>query len=197
MGTIVVTENVTLDGVIEQVDDWFGPAAGDADTDDSDIVATLREQMDTQDALLLGRKTFESFRRYWPAQTDDTTGITVYLNRVPKYVVSSTLEEPGWANTTVLRGELADEVRDLRSRVNGEIGVTGSIMLVHDLIAAGLIDEYRLFVYPIVVGRGRRLFEDVKNVSKLQLIAAKWYRSGVVLLTYRPRRQKQRRTADA
>jgi dihydrofolate reductase len=189
MGTMIVTENTALDGVIEQVGDWFVPA-GDADADDSDVVATLREQMDTQAALLLGRKTFEAFRGYWPAQTDDTTGITAHLNRVPKYVLSTTLEESGWENTTVLRGELADEVRALRSRVNGEIGVTGSITLVHDLIAAGLVDEYRLFVYPVVVGRGRRLFEEAKNVPKLQLIAARSYRSGVVLLNYRPTQKR-------
>jgi dihydrofolate reductase len=189
MGTIVATENASLDGVIEQVGDWFAPA-GAVDADDSDIVATLREQMDAQAALLLRRKTFEAFRGYWPGQTDDTTGIAAHLNRVPKYVVSSTLEEPRWANTTVLRGELADEVRALKTRVNGEIVVTGSIMLVHDLIAAGLVDEYRLFVYPIVVGRGRRLFEDAKNVPKLQLIVAKSYRSGVVVLIYRPTQKR-------
>jgi dihydrofolate reductase len=96
MGAIVVTENASLDGVIEQVDDWFSPGGSDADTDDSDIVATLREQMEKQNALLLGRKTFEFFRGYWPAQTDDTTGITAHLNRVSKYVMSSTLEVPGW-----------------------------------------------------------------------------------------------------
>ncbi len=186
MGTIVVTENATLDGVIEQVGDWFSPAGGDADADDSDIVATLRQQMKTESALLLGRKTFESFREYWPAHTDDMTGITAHLNRVPKYVMSSTLEVPGWENTTVLGGELAEEVRELRRCVSGEIGVTGSITLVHGLIAAGLVDEYRLFVHPVVVGRGRRLFEDATQVPKLRLIEAKSYRSGVVLLTYRP-----------
>ena len=186
MGAIVVTENATLDGVIEQVGDWLSPASGDADADDSDIVATLREQMETQDALLLGRKTFESFRGYWPAQTDDTTGITAHLNRVPKFVMSSTLETPGWQNTTILGGRLPAEIRELRRRVSGEIGVTGSITLVHGLMAAGLVDEYRLFVYPVVVGRGRRLFENATNVPKLRLIEAKSYRSGVVLLIYRP-----------
>jgi dihydrofolate reductase len=86
----------------------------------------------------------------------------------------------------VLGGELREEVRELRRRVSGEIGVTGSITLVHGLIAAGLVDEYRLFVYPVVVGRGRRLFEEATKVPKLRLIKAKSYRSGVVLLTYRP-----------
>lgn len=183
MGTIVVTENATLDGVIEQVGDWFAPAAGDAG--DADIVATLREQMKGEKAQLLGRNTFESFRKYWPGQTGDTTGIRAHLNRVPKYVLSRTLKEPGWENTTVLSGDLADEVQALKARVNGKIGVTGSITLVHGLIAAGLIDEFRLFVYPVVVGHGRRLFEDATNVPKLELVEAKSYRSGVVLLIYR------------
>jgi dihydrofolate reductase len=169
--------------VIEQVGDWFAPAAGDAA--DADIVATLREQMQMQRALLLGRHTFESFREYWPAQTGDTTGIRDHLNRVLKYVFSRTLEEPRWENTTVLSGDLAGEVRALKARVDGGIGVTGSITLVHGLIAAGLVDEYRLFVYPVVVGRGRRLFEDATSVPKLELVEAKSYRSGVVLLIYR------------
>jgi dihydrofolate reductase len=184
MGTIVVTQNETLDGVIELLGDWFAPAAGDAG--DADIVATLREQMETEEALLLGRNTFESFRKYWPAQTGDTTGIRAHLNRVLKYVFSRTLEEQGWENTTVLSGDLTGEVRALKARVDGEIGVTGSITLVHGLIAADLVDEYRLFVYPVVVGRGRRLFEDATNVPKLDLVEAKPYRSGVVLLIYRP-----------
>lgn len=184
MSTIVVTENATLDGVIEQVGDWFAPASGDAA--DADIVATLREQMRTQTALLLGRNTFEASRKYWPAQTGDTRSIRAHLNRVPKCVFSRTLEEPGWESTTVLRGDLAGEVRALKARVDGEIGVTGSITLVHGLIEAGLVDEYRLFVYPVVVGRGRRLFEAATNVPKLEFVEATPYRSSVVLLIYRP-----------
>jgi dihydrofolate reductase len=184
MGTMVVTENQTLDGVIEQVGDWFAPASGDAD--DADIVVTLRGQMETQTALLLGRNTFDSFRKYWPAQTGDTTGIRDHLNRVLKYVFSRTLEEPGWENTTVLSGDLAEKVRVLKAGVDGEIGVTGSITLVHGLIAGGLVDEYRLFVYPVVVGHGRRLCEDATKVPKLELVQARSYRSGVVLLIYRP-----------
>ena len=184
MGTIVVTENATLDGVIEQVGDWFAPAADD--TADADIVATLREHMQTQTALLLGRNTFEAFRGYWPAQTGDTTGIRTHLNRVSKYVFSRTLGEPRWENTTVLSGDLVGEVRALKARVGGEIGATGSITLVHGLIETGLVDEYRVFVYPVVVGHGRRLFEGATTVPKLKFVEAKSYRSGVVLLIYRP-----------
>ena len=188
MNRIIVTENATLDGVIEQVGDWFSPAGAGTGADDSDVIATLREQMRKQSALLLGRKTFESFRGYWPAQIDDTTGISAHLNRVSKYVVSSTLNQPGWENTTVLRGKLVDEVQALKTRADGDIGVTGSITLVHGLMAAGLVDEYRLFVYPVAVGRGRRLFEDTAGTGRLQFVQAKPHRSGVVLLTYRPKR---------
>jgi dihydrofolate reductase len=186
MGTLIVTENITLDGVIEQAGDWFTPAGDRTDVDNGDIEATLRQQMQTQAALLLGRKTFESFRGYWPAQTHDTTGITAHLNRVSKYVLSRTLDEPAWENTTVLRGELTDVIRQLKTQVDGEIGVTGSITLVHGLIAAGLVDEYRLFVYPVVIGGGRRLFEHGLDVPKLRLTVATPYRSGVVLLAYQP-----------
>ena len=188
MGTLIVTENVTLDGVIEQVGDWFSPAGNDTGADNADILATLREHMRTQAALLLGRRTFESFRDYWPAQTGDTTGISAHLDRVSKYVLSRTLGDPAWEHTTVLRGDLPEEVRGLKARVDGEIGVTGSITLVHGLVAAGLVDEYRLFVYPVAVGHGRRLFAERTTVRRLELVHTRPYRSGVVLLTYRPRR---------
>ena len=145
---------MAIDGVIEQIDDWFSPA-GASRADTSDIEATLREHMEGQGGLLLGRKTFEAFRGYWPAQTDDRTGIRDHLDRVPKYVVSTTLDDPEWQHTTVLRDDMATEVQKLKQRVTAEIGVTGSITLVHGLIASGLVDEYRLFVHPVVVGRGR------------------------------------------
>jgi dihydrofolate reductase len=186
MRKLIVTENMSLDGVIEATGGWFGPAEDKTDGDDSDIVATLREHMEAQDALLLGRNTFEAFREDWPAQTDDTTGITAHLNHVSKYVVSSTLGHPQWENTTVLRGELAEEVQTLKNQPGREIGATGSITLIHNLIASGCVDEYRLFVYPVVLGRGRRLFENMTNVPKLRLIETKLFRSGVVLLSYQP-----------
>ena len=141
--------------------------------------------MEAQNALLLGRVTFESFRDYWPTQTEDTTGVTAHLNKVQKYVMSSTLEYPQWENTDVLRGDLATEARVLKEQPGGEIGVTGSISAVWDLIAGRLVDEYRLFVYPTMVGRGRRLFDSETARPSLQLVETKPFRSGVVLLTYR------------
>ena len=181
---LVVTQNITLDGVIEMIGDWFDPAGGE-EADNSDLVAVIRQHMQTEDALLLGRDTFESFRGYWPQQTDDTTGITDHLNQVQKYVVSSTMQDPEWENTTVLQGSLEDEVRALKTRPDKEIGVTGSISVVRDLISAGLVDEYRLFVFPVVLGRGERLFADATGVPELRLLEAKPFRSGVVLLSYR------------
>lgn len=190
MGDVVVTENITLDGVIE-TEGWFDPPGSENDADNSDVEAVLREQMKTQDALLLGRNTFEAFRGYWPHQTDDTTGITAHLNQVPKHVISSTLEDPEWENTTVIRGDLAEEVQTLKNQVDEDIGVTGSITVVHDLIAAGLVDEYRLFTYPVVVGHGRRLFEDATDVPELDLVETKPFRSGIVLLIYRPKKTRE------
>lgn len=183
---LVITENITLDGVIDASGGWFSPEVGEGETDTADIMATLHTQMERQSALLLGRVTFEQFRGYWPLQTDDTTGITDHLNRIPKYVVSTTLREPRWEHSTVLGGDLVDEVRALKDAPGDEIGITGSISVAHALIAARLVDEYRLFVYPVVIGRGRRLFADGADLRKLRLVETTPFRSGVVLLTYRP-----------
>lgn len=151
----------------------------------SDLVATLGEHTRAADAFLVGRTTFEELRGYWPRQTDDTTGVRDYLNAVSKYVVSGTLEDPRWENTTVLRGPLTDEIRALKSKPGKDIVTTGSITLVHSLIAAGLVDEYRLFTYPVVLARGDRLFAGGTETTKLRLTETRPFRSGVVLLRYR------------
>lgn len=184
MRDLVVTENITLDGVIEATEGWFAPAGGDSESDQSDIEAVLGEQMEAADAFLVGRVTFEQMRGYWPKQTDDTTGITDYLNAVSKYVVSSTLADPEWEHTTVLRGPVWDEIRALKSKPGKDIVTTGSITLVHGLIASGLVDEYRLFLYPVVLGHGRRLFTDAR-LQELQLVETQPFRSEIVLLRYR------------
>jgi dihydrofolate reductase len=135
--------------------------------------------------LLVGRATFEAFRSYWPQQTDDQTGVSEYLNRVDKYVFSSTLTHPRWGGTTILRGDLADKVTALKDQAGGDIVATGSITLVHALNRTGLVDEYRLFVYPVVMGSGRRLFEEPLDQPRLTLVEAHPFGSGVVLLRYR------------
>jgi dihydrofolate reductase len=182
---LIVTENMTLDGVIEATEGWFAPA-GDDGVDESDVIAALTEQREAADAFLVGRTTFEQMRGYWPRQTDDATGISEYLNRVSKYVVSRTLQDPGWDRTSVLRRPLTEEIQALKSAPGADIVVTGSMTLVHALIAAGLVDEYRLFVYAVVIGRGVRLFAEGTDVPALRLVEARPFRSGVVLLRYRP-----------
>ena len=164
MRKLVVTENITRRRGHRRPGTG-SPRRRRTDVDQSDQQATVGEHMDGADGVLFGRVTFEQMRSYWPRQTDDTTGVTDYLNRVTKYVASSTLEEPGWARTRVLRGPLAEEVAALKAEPGKDIVSTGSVTLVPDLIATGLVDEYRLFVYPVVLGRGARLFADATAVG--------------------------------
>ncbi|MFW0787884.1 dihydrofolate reductase family protein [Gordonia sp. CPCC 206044] len=181
MRKLVITQNITLDGSIEMLTSWFDP------TDSApDLVEESHRQDAQADALLVGRRTFEDFRGYWPHQHDDPTGVAEYLNGVDKYVVSSTMTDPNWQNSTVLPGEdVTDSVRELKARDGKDIVVTGSIRLTHRLIAADLVDEYRLFVYPVVQGRGRRLFPDGEEITTIALSESKSFSNGVALLTYR------------
>ena len=182
---LVITENITLDGVVDLSDDWFRPAGADG-THDVELEEELRRQDTTCDAMLIGRRTFEDFRAYWPQQTDDTTGITAQLNRVTKYVVSSTMDDPGWANSVVLQGPLTDEVARLRAAPGADVVVTGSVGVARHVIGSGVVDEYRLFVHPAVGGSGRRLF-DGSGAAGLDLAESRRFASGVVLLRYVPR----------
>jgi dihydrofolate reductase len=182
MRKLIVTENITIDGVIDATGGWFDPT--DDTVDQSDLIEQTQQHSAAADAFLAGRKTFEAFRGFWPKQTDDRTGVTDYLNRVQKYMVSSTIIDPEWENSTVLRGPLREEIAWLKDQPGRDIVTTGSIQLVHGLIAAALVDEYRLFVYPTVLGRGAQLFTDATAVPKLTLTASRTFRSGVVLLSY-------------
>jgi dihydrofolate reductase len=179
--TLAVTQNITADGSIEMITDWFDPQ-GKGDM--SDLNAELFKQDERSDALLLGRQTFTDLRGYWRDLEDDTTGISDSLNAQAKYVISSTLTDPEWQNTTVLSGDPLTEVRTLKEQPGRDIVVTGSIRLTHALIEAGLVDEYRLFVYPAIQGRGRRLMPDGITASDLRLLESKSFVSGVVLLRY-------------
>lgn len=133
----------------------------------------------------MGRQTFEDFRGYWPKQTDDATGVTDYLNQVQKYVVSSTMSDPQWAHSTVLSGDPIEHVRTLKAKAGKDIVLTGSISLTHAVIAAGLVDEYRLFIYPAVQGRGRKLFPEGAAQPRLRLLESpKSFQCGIVLVKY-------------
>ena len=180
MRKLVVTQNITLDGSIEMLDDWFDPQL-----QDEDLLEESHRQDAQADALLVGRQTFEDFRGYWPKQVDDATGVTNYLNTVAKYVVSTTMTDPQWQNSTVLTGDPAEHTTALKSQPGKDIVLTGSISLAHTLIAAGIVDEYRLFVYPAVQGRGRRLFPDGTAIGRLRLIEPPMsFRSGTMLMKY-------------
>jgi dihydrofolate reductase len=183
MRTLAITENITVDGSIEMLKNWFDPQRR-GDIDESDLLEEEQRQGSGADALLVGRRTFEAFREYWPKQSDDATGITEYLNRVQKYVVSSTITDPQWENSTVLSGDPAETVAALKQEEGKDIVLTRSIRLAHAMIAAGLVDEYRLFVYPTVQGGGRRLFPDGCELSHLRLLDSKPFRSGVTLQRY-------------
>jgi dihydrofolate reductase len=187
MRKLVVTQNITMDGSIEMLGDWFNPQ-GQEGADQSDLMEELHRQDADADAFLVGRKTFEDLRGYWRDLPDDATGVSNYLNRVHKYVVSSTMTEPDWEPTTMLSGDPVEEVRALKHADGKDIVVTGSITLTHALIEAALVDEYRLFVYPSVQGRGRRLFPDGFELERLDLLETRGFNAGIALLRYAPRR---------
>lgn len=180
MRSLVITQNMTVDGSIEMLDDWFEPT--DSPPDQHEI---LQRDSAASDALLLGRQTFEDFRGFWPAQTDDATGITDELNSLQKYVVSSTMTDPAWQHSTILPGDPVPAVRELKARDGAEICVTGSITLCHTLIAAGLVDEYRLWTFPYIQGRGRRLVPD-GHTARLELLEHHAFTSGVTYARWSP-----------
>ncbi|RLV48179.1 dihydrofolate reductase [Nocardioides mangrovicus] len=179
MRPLVVTQNMSLDGSIEFLGDWFDPSDSD-----EQLAAQMREFTAREEAMLLGRQTFEDFRGYWPQQTDDTTGTAEALDRVQKYVVSATLGDPEWQNSTVLGADWLERVRELKAGGDGEICLTGSIRLCHAVLEAGLVDEIRLVIYPVVQGRGRRLFPDGYETSALRPLESRVFDNGVVLLRH-------------
>lgn len=177
---LIVAENMTCNGIIEFAEPWFDPG----DQDDTDQLDVARRHMATEDTLLLGRRTFEQFRAYWPHQSEDRSGSTAHLNKVQKYVFSSSMHDPGWENSTVVRGPVEETVRTLQNGPGGDIGITGSISLVHALMQANLVDEWRLFVYPVLGSHGRNLVPAGLSLRGLELAECSAFRSGVVLLTY-------------
>ncbi len=179
MRKLVVTEALSLDGVMEAPAKWLFPYNSPDMDDDS------KAQLSTFDALLLGRITYEEFAAYWPTQDDSDFGIANKLNSVSKYIVSNTLEKVEWNNSTLIRGDLTEEIFRLKQQDGKDISITGSGKLVHSLMQLELIDEYHLMVYPIVVGSGRRFFSE-GNTKPLKLIKTKKYSSGAIALTYQP-----------
>jgi dihydrofolate reductase len=188
MGKIVVTEFVSLDGVIEDPggseDHRHGGWALEIDRGEEGNRFKL-DELNEAEAQLLGRVTYEGFAAAWP-EREDPGGFAAKMNAMPKYVVSSTLQEASWENSTILRGELADGVAKLHREIDGTILVAGSAQLVQGLLEHDLVDELRLMVFPVVLGEGKRLFGDVSEKKPLSLVKAKTVGAGISILTYEP-----------
>ena len=186
MGRIVVTEYISIDGVIEA-------PGGDEDYEHVNWVFEFERGEEGQkfkddetlgsEALLLGRITYEGFAPAWPTMEGE---VADKFNAMPKYVISKTLVYPDWNNTTVLHGDVIEEAAALKQRVNGDIVVHGSAQLARALFAASLVDELRLMVFPLVLGSGKKLFDGSGKKTRMPLREAKTVGDGISILTYGP-----------
>ncbi len=186
MGKIVVTTNVSLDGVVQDPDGqegfrhggWFGQFGG------KDLEGWAKVETDEalqSEAMLLGRKSDEWFATRWLDRTGEWAD---RLNSLPKYVVSSTLKEPKWSNSIVLKGDVVKEVSKLKQEIDGDILIYASYQLVRTLIEHGFVDEFRLVIFPVVLGVGERLFGETSDKTPLRLVRTQTIGEGLPLLTY-------------
>src|SRR6266566_3495967 len=186
MGKIVISTNVSLDGVVQDPDGeegfrlggWFGQFG------DKDLEAWAKLELDEAlgtEALLLGRRSDEWFAARWPSRSGEWAD---RLNSLPKYVVSSTLEEPKWNNSTVLKGDVVDQVSKLKQELDGDIVVYASYQLGRTLIEHDLVDELRLVVFPVMLGAGERLFGETSDKKSLRLLHTRTVGNGLAFLTY-------------
>ena len=181
---LVVSAWVTLDGVFdsETMDQWFAPY------DSVERQNYIRDGILAADAFLLGRTTYEMLAPYWSSMKNNEMGVAAKLNAGPKYVVSSKKKNAEWNNSTIVRKNVMEEVAALKEKSGHEIQIEGSATLVQSLAEAGLIDEYRFLVHPIVMGSGRRFFKDGMHTGGLKLVQTRTLDLGVVLLCYKPLR---------
>jgi len=186
MGRIVISEFVTVDGVVQDPagDEGFRLGGWVGQIKDQPEVGKVKldEALGTE-ALLLGRRSYEFFAVRWPSRGGE---LADRLNSLPKYVVSSTLEDPDWSNSTVLKGDAVTEVSKLKQELDGEIVVYGSLQLARTLIEHDLVDELRLMIYPVLLGAGARLFGETSDKKPLRLVDTQTLADGVALLTYEP-----------
>jgi dihydrofolate reductase len=187
MGRIVVSDNVSLDGVVQD-------PAGDEGFERGGWVGLIKDHPELgrlaledavgAQALLLGRRSYDWFAGRWPARSGE---LADRLNTMPKYVVSSTLEDADWPNSTVLRGDVVSEVSKLKQQLDGEILVPASFRLVHTLLEHDLVDELRLKIFPVVLGAGERIFGETSNTKALRLVSSRIVDDGVAYLTFAAR----------
>jgi dihydrofolate reductase len=172
---------VSLDGVMESPEKWHFPYF------DEEMGQEIGAAMGQTDAMLMGRVNYEEWADFWPQQDPEENPAAVHMNGVRKYVVSTTLKEPlGWNNSTLIGGNVAEEIDKLKRQPGKDIAISGSGTLVRSLLQKNLLDELRLMVHPVVVGSGRRLFEEGGDRKELELVDSKTFSTGVVYLTYRP-----------
>lgn len=192
MKKVVVSQFVTLDGVAEDPGGSEKMPRGGwalAFNRGSDGDKFKLDEVMAADALLLGRKTYEGFAAAWPSR-DDEVGFADKMNSMRKFVVSTTLRDPKWQNSTVIKGNVADEVSKLKQQSGGDLLVNGSLQLVKTLMDHDLVDEYRLMVFPIVLGAGKRLFGDTNQAKALRLTETRRVGpDGVVILIFEPKRE--------
>jgi dihydrofolate reductase len=187
MGRIVVTEFVTLDGVMQDPGGTGEMERGGWSFDfwSDDLEAFKWEELQAADAQLLGRVTYEGFASAWPTMTE-TGEFGEKMNSMPKHVVSTTLRQPTWHNTTVIADDVPKQVADLRNAYTGDILVAGSSVLLETLMKERLVDEYRILVHPVILGAGKKLFRDGVEKVSLKLVSAKSFDAGVVALLSTP-----------
>jgi dihydrofolate reductase len=183
MRRLIASIYTTLDGVVDMdgdmVQKWHFPFFND------ELATYAHQQLFAADALLLGRRTYDGFAATWPSITDEQ-GFADRMNHLPKYVVSTTLATAAWNNTTIIRDQVPDAVTTLKQQPGQDILLYGSATLMHTLMHDALIDEYRLWVHPVVAGSGRRLFQDSEEMTLLQRTAITPFSSGVTILHYQP-----------
>ena len=176
MGRIVSNFFMSLDGVVEAPDQWHMPYFND------EMGAAIGKGMATNKAFLMGRVLYDEWAGFWPNSDDD---FATFFNNHPKYVVSNSLEQADWNNTTIVSGDVRQRLRELKDATDGDLVISGSATLVRSLLRDGLLDELRVLVHPIVVGRGGRLFED-DTPRALELAGHEIFSTGVLNLTYTP-----------
>ena len=181
MRRVIASEFVSLNGVMEAPEQWHFPYFND------EMGEAIGAAMAQADAMLLGRVTYEEWAAFWPSQgSDNQEGFAGYMNNTQKFVVSTTLDTVEWQNSTLIKGNVAEELAKLKRQPGKVISISGSGTLVRSLLQDGLLDELRLMVHPIVVGSGKRLFEDGGDQKALKLVDSKTFSTGVVYLTYQP-----------
>jgi dihydrofolate reductase len=184
MRKVIVVELLSLDGVMESPEEWAFSYSN------AEMEEMNASGMAASDALLLGRVTYEGLAAFWPNQPSGEQMVD-YINSVSKFVVSTILEEPlGWNNSTLIKGDVAEEVPRLKRQPGKDITIIGSGALVRSLLRDGLLDELRLMVHPVVLGAGKRLFENGGDQQALKLMDSKTFSTGVVYLTYQPDREE-------